>query len=87
MNPPYSTLEPFLIRALEIAQDKLIVLCRMQVLEGEGRYEKIFKEYSSLVATHCNSSFELRSGICGFTAEQILLELQLGSARRSLHNP
>lgn len=39
MNPPYST---FLIRALEIAKDKLIVLCRMQVLEGEGRYEKIF---------------------------------------------
>lgn len=42
MNPPYSTLEPFLIRALEIAKDKLIVLCRMQVLEGESRYEKIF---------------------------------------------
>lgn len=42
MNPPYSILEPFLIRALEIAKDKLIVLCRMQVLEGEGRYENIF---------------------------------------------
>ena len=28
MNPPYATLEPFLIRALEIAKDKLIVLCR-----------------------------------------------------------
>ena len=42
MNPPYSILEPFLIRAIEIAQDKLIVLCRMQVLEGEGRYNKIF---------------------------------------------
>ena len=42
MNPPYSILEPFLIRALEIAKEKLIVLCRMQVLEGEGRYEKIF---------------------------------------------
>lgn len=42
MNPPYSTLEPFLIRALEIAQDKLIVLCRTQVLEGEGRYDNIF---------------------------------------------
>lgn len=42
MNPPYSILEPFLIRALEIAKDKLIVLCRMQVLEGEGRYKKIF---------------------------------------------
>ena len=43
MNPPYSTIEPFLIRALEIAQDKLIVLCRVQVLEGSGRYAKIFK--------------------------------------------
>lgn len=42
MNPPYAILEPFLIRALEIAKNKLIVLCRMQVLEGEGRYENIF---------------------------------------------
>ena len=42
MNPPYSILEPFLIRAIEIAQEKLIVLCRMQVLEGEGRYKNIF---------------------------------------------
>lgn len=46
MNPPYATLEPFLIRALEIAQDKLIVLCRMQVLEGVSRYENIFKDNS-----------------------------------------
>ena len=44
MNPPYSTIEPFLIRALEIAQDKLIVLCRTQVLEGAGRYDNIFKD-------------------------------------------
>lgn len=44
MNPPYATLEPFLIRALEIAQDKLIVLCRTQVLEGGGRYDKVFKD-------------------------------------------
>ena len=42
MNPPYSILEPFLIRALEIAKEKVIVLARMQLLEGEGRYEKIF---------------------------------------------
>jgi hypothetical protein len=28
MNPPYSILEPFMIRALEIAKDKLIVLGR-----------------------------------------------------------
>lgn len=44
MNPPYATLEPFLIRALEIAQDKLIVLCRTQVEEGASRYENIFAE-------------------------------------------
>ena len=44
MNPPFSTIEPFLIRALEIAQDKLIILARTQVLEGSGRYEKIFKD-------------------------------------------
>ena len=44
MNPPYATLEPFLIRALEIAQDKLIDLCRAQVLEGAGRFEKVYKD-------------------------------------------
>lgn len=44
MNPPYATLEPFLIRGLEIAKEKLIVLCRMQVLEGASRYEKVLKD-------------------------------------------
>lgn len=42
MNPPYSTIEPFLIRALEIYDKNLIVLCRTQVLEGEGRFNNIF---------------------------------------------
>lgn len=44
MNPPYATLEPFLIRALEIAKDYLVVLCRTQVIEGEGRYNNIFTD-------------------------------------------
>lgn len=44
MNPPYSTLEPFIIRGLEVAKDKLIVLCRTQVLEGVGRYVNIFQQ-------------------------------------------
>ena len=44
MNPPYETLERFLIRALEIAQDKLIVLCRLQALEGKDRYEHLLKD-------------------------------------------
>lgn len=44
MNPPYSTLEPFLIRALDIYDDKLIVLCRTQALEGASRYKNIFSK-------------------------------------------
>ena len=32
------------ITILEIAKDKIIVLCRMQVLEGASRYEKIFQD-------------------------------------------
>lgn len=44
MNPPYSILEPFMIRALEIAKHKLIVLGRTQALEGVGRYNNIYKD-------------------------------------------
>lgn len=42
MNPPYSTIEPFTIRALEIAKKGIIMLGRLQFLEGIGRYENIF---------------------------------------------
>lgn len=44
MNPPYSILEPFMIRALEIAKKKLVVLGRIQAVESEGRYENIYKD-------------------------------------------
>lgn len=42
MNPPYATIEPFVIRALEIADIGVIMLGRIQFLEGSGRYENIF---------------------------------------------
>lgn len=42
MNPPYATIEPFVIRALEIAKKGVIMLGRLQFLEGQGRYENIF---------------------------------------------
>lgn len=42
MNPPYSTIEPFTMRALGIAKKKLIMLGRLQFLEGVKRYENIF---------------------------------------------
>ena len=44
MNPPYSVIEPFVIRALEIANKGIIMLARLQFLEGAGRYENILKE-------------------------------------------
>lgn len=43
MNPPYSTIEPFVIRGLEIAQNGLLVLGRLQFLEGKSRYENLLK--------------------------------------------
>jgi len=43
MNPPYSVIEPFTIRALEIAKKGVIMLARLQFLEGEGRFENILK--------------------------------------------
>lgn len=44
MNPPYATIEPFTIRAMEIAQKGIIMLARLQFLEGAKRYESILKE-------------------------------------------
>lgn len=41
MNPPYATIEPFTIRALEMAQKGVIMLARLQFLEGKNRYENI----------------------------------------------
>lgn len=43
MNPPYSVIEPFTIRALEIAKKGVIMLARLQFLEGEGRYDNILQ--------------------------------------------
>ena len=42
MNPPYSTIEPNVMRALGIANKGVILLGRLQFLEGQGRYENIF---------------------------------------------
>lgn len=44
MNPPYSTIEPFVIRGLEIAQKGMLLLGRLQFLEGQSRYKNILKD-------------------------------------------
>lgn len=45
MNPPYSVIEPFTMKMLSIANKGILMLARLQFLEGQGRYENIFKEY------------------------------------------
>ena len=44
MNPPYAVIEPFTIRALEIAKKGVIMLARLQFLEGEKRFDSIIKD-------------------------------------------
>lgn len=43
MNPPYSVFEPFVLKSLEIAKKGILVLGRLQILEGQKRYNTIFK--------------------------------------------
>lgn len=44
MNPPFSLIEPFTIRMLEIAKKGVLMFGRIQFLEGKGRYENILKD-------------------------------------------
>ena len=45
MNPPYSIIEPFVMRSLGIANKGVLMLGRLQFLEGEKRFENILAEY------------------------------------------
>jgi hypothetical protein len=45
MNPPYSVIEPFTMKALSIANKGVLMLGRLQFLEGEGRFKNIFSNY------------------------------------------
>lgn len=42
MNPPYGIIEPFTMHALSIAKKGVLALCRLQFLEGQSRFDKIF---------------------------------------------
>ena len=44
MNPPYSLIEPFVMKSLSIAKKGILMLGRLQFLEGKGRYENILKD-------------------------------------------
>lgn len=43
MNPPYGVIEPFVMKALGIANKGVLMLGRLQFLEGKSRYENILK--------------------------------------------
>ena len=45
MNPPYATIEPFVMKALCTAEKGILMLARLQFLEGEKRYENILKDF------------------------------------------
>jgi hypothetical protein len=68
MNPPFSIIEPFVIRSLEIAKEGVIMLGRLQFLEGEGRFEKIHSAnpptdvyvYVDRIACFKNGDFSLK---------------------------
>ena len=45
MNPPFSVIEPFVMKSLSIANKGIIMLGRLQFLEGQKRYEKILKDF------------------------------------------
>lgn len=44
MNPPYSVIQPFTMKSLGIAKKGVIMLGRIQFLEGEGRFNNILKD-------------------------------------------
>lgn len=45
MNPPYAVIEPFTMKALGIANKGVLMLGRLQFLEGEKRYLNILKNF------------------------------------------
>lgn len=44
MNPPYGVIEPFCMKALGVASKGVLMLGRLQFLEGQSRFNKIFNE-------------------------------------------
>lgn len=71
MNPPFSTIEPFTMRALELLNKKsgqLIMFARTKFLESSSRYENIFKDdcpnlflqYIERVCCYKNGDFSIK---------------------------
>ena len=68
MNPPYNLLIPFIKQSLAIAKKGVLMLARLQFLEGQKRYEEILKEtpftdmyvYVDRIACYKNGDFSTK---------------------------
>ena len=43
-NPPFSLLEDFILKGLELAKNRCYIFARINTLESKRRYDKIFKD-------------------------------------------
>lgn len=68
MNPPYSVITPFVNHALDIANRGVLMLGRLQFLEGEKRYNEVLKDnppttvyvYVDRIACYKNGDFSIK---------------------------
>ena len=68
MNPPFSTIIPFVKHSLDIARKGVLMFGRLQFLESIKRYEEIFKDwpptlvyvYVDRVACYKNGDFSVK---------------------------
>lgn len=45
MNPPFKLIEPFVLHSIYIAEKGILMLARLQFLEGESRYNSVIKDF------------------------------------------
>lgn len=70
MNPPYGIIEPFTMKALGIANKGVLILGRLQFLEGVNRYNNILSinpptdiyVYIDRIACYKNADFSINPG-------------------------
>lgn len=43
-NPPYKFINDFIVKGLKLTGQKLFIFCRVQTLEGQERYKRIFRD-------------------------------------------
>ena len=71
-TPPYKYCTAFILKALELTENKVAMFLKLQTLEGQDRYKKVFKEhppktiyvYSKRIECGKNGIFKGTSAVC-----------------------